>query len=182
MPAMEETPSSPDSDSTIHIDALSDTLKNLLDCVLGLAIIEMIGIGNIIDILDLGARFGFTHLPRTIIPFMQTHATSDAWVVFELATANDFPAMAAYALDQLHLAEEWRCVGIIDMDTSLLDSIPNKYAVPLVRNMTMFITTTGATDWRKVAQNFPKLEKANLYQGSRAGQKANIRPILPILK
>jgi hypothetical protein len=44
----------------------------------------------------------------------------------------------------------------------MLDGIPIKYAGPLVRNMTLFRTEIGATDWRQVSLNFLKLEEVSL--------------------
>jgi hypothetical protein len=44
----------------------------------------------------------------------------------------------------------------------MLDGIPIKYAGPLVRNMALFRTEVGATDWRQVSLNFLKLEEVSL--------------------
>jgi hypothetical protein len=51
---------------------------------------------------------------------------------------------------------------ILNLNFSMLDGIPIKYAGPLVRNMTLFRTEVGATDWRQVSLNFLKLEEVSL--------------------
>jgi hypothetical protein len=161
MPAKDDIPSSSESpDVAVHIDAHSHPFRLLLDLVTGARTDRHLPFDYelIEQTMDLGERYGFTNLPQTILPFMQAFADCEAWSSFVFAAKNDFPMLAAYAIDKLQLCHEFRHVGILNIDLALLDGIPSKYAGPLVRNMTLFRQNDGKTDWRKVSQNLSKLE------------------------
>lgn len=108
--------------------------------------------------LEVGTQLGFEQLPRKTLPFMHKFASRDPWGTFVFAARNDFPMLAAYAIDKLGSSAHYRTVTILNIDFSLFDGIPSKYSGPLIRNMTLFRTDTGATDWRKVSHNMESLE------------------------
>jgi hypothetical protein len=163
MPDKADTPSSPEDDASIHIDADSDTIRVLLDVLTGALPTETPprSFQVIQAVLDFGEQYGFTILPRMILPFMHNYAMSHGWEVFVFAAKNDFPVLAAHAVDKLG-SSELVSLTILDLNFSMLDGIPIKYAGPLVRNMTLFRTEIGATDWRQVSLNFLKLEEVSL--------------------
>jgi hypothetical protein len=165
MPDQNEFPTLPDADTTIHIDAQSDIFKVLLDLVTDAATTTEATwtFHEMTQALDLGERLGFTHLPRRALPFMHSYAKSYSWAVFTFAAKNDFPTLAAYAIDKLRFAYNFSSTGFLDFDYAMLDGIPGKYVGPLVRNMTLFRNEGGDPDWRKVSHNFPKLEKVGLH-------------------
>ena len=166
MPDKADTPSSPEEDASIHIDTDSDTMTVLLDILTGKLATETppTSFEVIQNVLAFGEQYGFTNLPRMILPFMHNYATSHGWEVFVFAAKNDFPVLAAHAVDNLG-SSELVSLTILNLDFSMLDDIPIKYAGPLVRNMTLFRTEIGATDWRQVSLNFLKLEEVSLPSG-----------------
>lgn len=163
MPVQNDTPCSPNADTTIHIDAISDAFKVLLDLVTDAMPIKafLCSYYNLTQALSLGEQLGFAHLPRKALPFMHRYAKSFAWAVFIFAANNDFPVLAAYAIDKFQFAHELAAMNILNVDYAMFDGIPGKYTGPLVRNMTLFRNEAGVTDWRKVSHNFPKLEKVS---------------------
>lgn len=116
---------------------------------------------SILQALKVGELYGFTLLPRVVLPFMYNQARSHPWTVFQFAARNEFPALAAYAIDQFQHSDDFMDISVLDFDYSLLDSISGEYAGPLVRNMTLFRKENGATDWRQVSLNFPEIEKVS---------------------
>ena len=90
---------------------------------------------------------------------MHTYASSNPWEVFRFAAKNDFLLLASYAIGKLAIDSYFKEVSVFDLNdvNEMFDDIPGTYTVPLVRNMTLFRTDTGATDWDKVAANFPRI-------------------------
>jgi hypothetical protein len=163
MPDKADTPSSPEDDASIDIDTDSDTLAVLVGILTGKLPTETppSSFHVIQNVLAFGGQYGFTNLPRMMLPFMHNYAMSHGWDVFVFAAKNDFPVLAAHAVDKLG-SPELVSHTILNLDFSMLDGIPIKYAGPLVRNMTLFRTEIGATDWRQVSLNFLKLEEVSL--------------------
>ena len=163
MPDKADTPSSPEDDASIHIDTDSDTMTVLLGVLTGKLATETppTAFHVIQNVLAFGEQYGFTNLPRMMLPFMHNYATSHGWEVFVFAAKNDFPVLAAHAVDKFG-ASRLIALTILNLDFSMLEDIPIKYAGPLVRNMTLFRTEVGATDWRQVSLNFLKLEEVSL--------------------
>jgi hypothetical protein len=97
MPNKADIPSSSDDDASIHIDADSDTIAVLLDVLTGALPTETPprSFHVIQAVLDFGEQYGFTILPRMILPFMHNYAMSHGWEVFVFAAKNDFPVLAA---------------------------------------------------------------------------------------
>jgi len=166
MPDKADTPSSPEDDASIHIDTDCDTMTVLLDILTGKLATETppTSFHVIQNVLAFGEQYGFTNLPRMILPFMHNYATSHGWEVFVFAAKNEFPVLAAHAVDKLG-SSELVSLTILNLDFSMLEGIPIKYAGPLVRNLTLFRTEIGATDWRQVSLNFLKLEEVSLLSG-----------------
>ena len=164
MPTKEDTPlsSAGEADTAVHIEAESDIFKILLDLVIHTdstyadIVIEPLAIVS--ATLEVGRQLGFEQLPQKTLPFMHKFASRDPWGTFVFAARNDFPMLAAYAIDKLGSSAHYRTVTILNIDFSLFDGIPSKYFGPLIRNMTLFRTDTGATDWRKVSHNMQSLE------------------------
>jgi hypothetical protein len=171
MPTKEETSSlsAADADTTIHIDAEAIMFKILLDFVIypdstkpDNTAFHALGLYKILAMLDLGKRFGFEQLPQKTLPFMHKFALSDPWATFVFAAKNDFPMLAAYAIDKLGSCRHYRTITILNIDFSLFEGIPSKYFGPLIRNMTLFRTASGSTDWRAVSHNMESLEDVSL--------------------
>jgi hypothetical protein len=163
MPDKADTPSSPEDDASIHIDTKSDTLAVLLGVLTGKLATETppTSFNVIRNVLAFGEQYGFTNLPRMMLPCMHNYAMSHGWAVFVFAAKNDFPVLAAHAVDKLG-SSELVSLTILNLDFSMLYNIPIEYAGPLVRNITLFRAEVGATDWRQVSLNFPKLEEVSL--------------------
>jgi hypothetical protein len=164
MPDQKDFPALPDTDATIHVDADADAFKIVLDLVTDAQPSNGKVFGwsyhDLIRALSVGERLGFTHLPRRAMPYMYKHATdSYAWAVFTFAAKNDFPMLAAHAIDNLQSPQAFPITDILNVDFAIFDGLPGAYVGPLVRNMTMFRNENGRTDWRKVSHNFPELEE-----------------------
>jgi len=164
MPDQKDFPALPDTDATIHVDADAHAFKIVLDLVTDAqpSITDVFewSYQDLIAALSVGERLGFTHLRRRAMPYMYKHATdSYAWDVFTFAAKNDFPMLAAYAIDKLQSPQAFSTIDILNVDFAIFDGIPSAYVGPLVRNMTMFRTENVRTDWRKVSHNFPYLEE-----------------------
>jgi len=76
--------------------------------------------------------------------------------VFRFAAKHNFPLLAAHAIRKFALSEELYHVRVNDIDFTMFDGIPHTYFGPLVRNMTLYQTADGRTDWETVSHNFPK--------------------------
>jgi hypothetical protein len=164
MPDQKDFPALPDTDATIHVDADADAFKIVLDLVTDAQPSNGKVFGwsyhDLIRALSVGERLGFTHLPRKAMPYMYKHATdSYAWAVFTFAAKNDFPMLAAHAIDNFQSPQAFSTTDILNFDFAIFDGIPGAYVGPSVRNMTMFRNENGRTDWRKVSHNFPELEE-----------------------
>jgi hypothetical protein len=85
MPAKEDVPPSCDTDSTIHIDAKSRPFYVLLNCITGVLPSHREHLFDILNALEVGDRFGFTQLPRVVLPFMPAYAESEPYLVFKFA-------------------------------------------------------------------------------------------------
>jgi hypothetical protein len=161
MPLKEDIPTSTGTDCTIHIEAQSLPFKILLDLCTGFTPKRGVQFVSVIQALKVGEEYGFEHLPQVVLPFMYKQAKSHAWGVFQFAAKQDFPALAAYAIDQLQHSPDFRGVSILDLNYRLLDEISSEYSARLVRNMTLFRKENGVTDWRQVSLNFPEIEEVS---------------------
>jgi hypothetical protein len=160
MPAKEDATNTAGCDATIHVDADSTPFKHLLDLVTGATVLagdNYITFQDVQEILEVGDQFGFTNLPRLLLPIMHEFANEQAWEVFNFAAQNDFMTLAIYAIDRFPMDPFIRDVGIFNVNADVFDDIPGKYTVPLIRNMTWYRTITGAAQWRKIASNFPTI-------------------------
>lgn len=175
MPTKAEAPVSHESDSTVHIDTDSESFRFLLDLIHRddpqmidhrYLMSSHFFIGHCVrPLLDLGQRFGVSRLPLLMLPTMRAFTSRSPNEVFVFAAKNDFPLLATHALEKMEGVEWLRRESIVDITSSLFEDIPTKYIVPLVRNMTLFRKENGETDWKKVARNYPTLEKVRQLQG-----------------
>jgi hypothetical protein len=159
MPDKKETPTLANSSATVHIDADSEPFKFILDIITAVEIDpeELPELTCDLErVLEVGEQFGFTQLPRLLLPMMHFYASVEPWEVFRFAAKNDFHILACYAIDKLALDPYYKELSVFNFD-NMFDDIPGRYTVPLVRNMALFRTDTGATDWEKVAVNFPSM-------------------------
>jgi hypothetical protein len=141
---------------------IQEYFKTLLDFVTGVpqpaSIYSDRDYDGLMEVLALGERFGVTRLPEMVVPVMSHFARARPWEVFNFAAQNDLPLLASYALDKLDTEVDFGQEAAIYNRSSRLEGIPTKYLVPLVRNLTLFRTKAGLTDWIKVARNYPDLE------------------------
>jgi hypothetical protein len=174
MPTKDDGPNSLGTDSVVHIDAKSRTFELLLQYLSGEdpstrsknfyeSQEELVSFWEMEDVLELGERFGVSQLPRMVLPFMRDHArmSINVWEVFKFAAKNDLPLLASYALRQLQRSG-YPEQKVADINHRMLEEVPARYLVPLIRNMTLFRKADGETDWEKVARNYPHLEKVSL--------------------
>jgi hypothetical protein len=166
MPTKADLPSTEDTDSIIHIDADSKAFAVLLDLVTAQHISPAwfaYRIDLIKGVLLLGQRYGFDSLPRLVVPSMYDIAGTRGWEVFTFAAKYDFPVLAAYAIDNFQASRGFDCdMTILNVDFSMFDGISSKFTGPLIRNMTLFRTEDGRTDWRKVSRNFPIIKPVSV--------------------
>jgi hypothetical protein len=185
MPEKDGLVAETDADSTVHLNCRSEPFEVLLDSLRGYLPPDqgygVLRLDQIQQVLDVGARYGFTSLPRIISPIMHIYAIKQPWDVFRFAAKADLPILAAYCLDQLSYDKKFAGKGVLDFDHKLLKGVPPKYTLPLIRNMTIFhgssqsgwdsdysmpssrgaTTATGAAKWKDIAYNFPNLREVS---------------------
>lgn len=160
-----------DADLTIHLDCRSEPFEVLLESLQGfLPPIEakrgydILRFDQIQQVLDIGTRYRFTSLPRIISPIMHIYAITHPWETFKFAAKADVPTLASYSLDKLSLDDEFKKQSVLTFDHKLLEGIPLRYVMPLVRNMTLFHEPVGsrkAINWKSVAYHFPELREVS---------------------
>ena len=162
MPSQEELATSPNANTTIHIEAKSEVFKTLLDFITDApqprSRYSDGDYNHLMEVLALGERLGVTRLPEMVVPVISHFAQSRPWQIFIFAAENDLPLLASHALGKLDIEQDFGQEAAIYNKSERLEGIPTKYLVPLVRNLTLFRTKAGLTDWVKVARNYPNLE------------------------
>jgi hypothetical protein len=163
MPTLNDVPSTNNGENIVFIESHSQAVKLLLDLVTG-GIVDTheLVYGLLDEVLAIGDRYQFTDLPRLVLPIMHHLADENCWYVFEFAAKNDFMPLAKYALDRFASDIDYRLLEVDNMSASMLDGIPGKYVLPLIRNMTLYRTDRGATDWTKVVYHFPICRRVGL--------------------
>jgi hypothetical protein len=167
MPVQGDIPPVDGADTTVHIEADSVNFKFILDLVTdpdGSTDDDpdednFDSIYEIDEVLEVGHRLGFTQLPRMMLPIMHKYVTSSPWYVLAFAAKNDFMVLAIYAIERMTMHDHFKTLSVFDIRDEMLDDIPGKYVAPLIRNMTLFRMDDGATDWEKVAHNFPHIRE-----------------------
>jgi hypothetical protein len=130
MPTKEEAPfwSADDADTAIHVDTNSTWFELLLDLAIKWESLNVNNPGfNICTLLatvELGSRFGFEQLPQKTHPFMHKFASSNPMATFVFAAKNDFPMLAAYAIDKLGSCPQYHDVTILNIDFSMFKGYP----------------------------------------------------------
>jgi len=164
MPVQGDIPPVEGADTTVHIEADSESFAFILDLVTD-ADDKTWEHGHpnsllaVDEVLEVGYRLGFTQLPRMMLPIMHRYVTSWPWAVFQFAAKNDFMVLAIYAIERMATHDHFKTLSVFDIRGGLLGDIPSTYLAPLIRNMTLFRMDNGAADWEKVAHNFPDVRE-----------------------